>query len=146
MAQILWQPSQERILRSNMIRFQRFIEYKYKRTFKSYQEFHQFSIKDIARFWHEYSDYAGIIFRKQPIEYLGASKMPGAKWFVGAQLNYTENIFKKGFSGTAIVFVGENGEKKYTPISLSYSEINEDRHQLKISNYLQFGNFKKLIQ
>ena len=115
MDQILWKPTEERILRSNILRFQRYIEYKYKKSFISYQEFHQFSIEDVARFWQEYATYAGILFRKQPVEILADAKMPGAKWFKGAQLNYAENIFKKGFSGNAIAFVGENSSKKYAP-------------------------------
>ena len=123
MNQVLWKPKEERILRSNMLRFQRYIEYKYKLSFASYQEFHQFSVEDVARFWQEYVLYAGLVFKRQATEILADPKMPGAKWFAGAQLNYTENIFKKGFSGTAISFVGENGNKKYTPINLSYPEL-----------------------
>lgn len=123
MDQILWKPTEERILRSNILRFQRYIEYKYKKSFISYQEFHQFSIEDVARFWQEYATYAGILFRKQPVEILADAKMPGAKWFKGAQLNYAENIFKKGFNGTAIAFVGENSSKKYAPISLTFAEL-----------------------
>ncbi len=123
MSEILWRPSQERILRSNILRFQRYIEYKYKCTFSDYKEFHKFSIDDIARFWDEYRNYSGLLFRKQPDEILQNSKMPGAKWFVGAQLNYAENIFKKGYQGTAVVFIGEKANRAYNPISLTFAEL-----------------------
>jgi acetoacetyl-CoA synthetase len=40
-----------------------------------------------------------------------ASRMPGAKWFEGAKLNFAANLLEHEASGTALVFVNERGER-----------------------------------
>ena len=39
-------------------------------------------------------------------------QMPGAKWFRGISLNYSENLLKKRNSDIAIEFYSESGTKK----------------------------------
>jgi acetoacetyl-CoA synthetase len=39
------------------------------------------------------------------------SRMPGAKWFEGAQLNFAANLLEHDASGAAVVFANERGER-----------------------------------
>ncbi len=38
--------------------------------------------------------------------------MPGAKWFVGALLNYAENLIPVGDDSIALIFRNEAGERR----------------------------------
>jgi acetoacetyl-CoA synthetase len=48
-------------------------------------------------------------------------RMPGAKWFEGAQLNFAANLLEHDARGTAIVFGNERGERS----ELSWDELRE---------------------
>ena len=46
-------------------------------------------------------------------------KMPGAKWFEGARLNFAENLLSRQDDHKAIIFWGETSVRK----ELTYSEL-----------------------
>ena len=47
------------------------------------------------------------------------TRMPGAKWFEGARLNFAENLLEHGASGTALVFCNERGDR----FTLGWNEL-----------------------
>src|SRR6185436_11018858 len=49
-------------------------------------------------------------------------KMPGAKWFPDARLNFAENLLKRGDQGDAFVFWDERGFQR----RVSYSNLTSD--------------------
>jgi acetoacetyl-CoA synthetase len=50
------------------------------------------------------------------------NKMPGAKWFPDARLNFAENLLKRGDQGDAFVFWDERGFQR----RVSYSKLTSD--------------------
>ncbi len=48
-----------------------------------------------------------------------AARMPGARWFEGARLNFAANMLEHEASGAALVFVNERGER----MELSWAEL-----------------------
>src|SRR5690606_21360994 len=49
--------------------------------------------------------------------------MPGARWFAGAKLNFAENLLRYRDDRQALVFVGENGERRELTYAQLYHEV-----------------------
>ncbi len=118
--QPLWQPSAERITRSNMAGFMAQVNRNQGWRFSSYDELYNWSVNEIAAFWGEFWTYAGII-ASQPFDEVidDPQKMPGAQWFRGARLNFAENLLRYRDDRTALVFRGEDKIRR----TLSYAEL-----------------------
>ncbi len=92
---MLWQPSQEVIQESNLVHFMGWLKEKHDLLFSNYQELWQWSVEELEDFWASVAEYCQIKFSQPHTQVLEQRTMPGAKWFVGARLNYAENIFAK---------------------------------------------------
>jgi acetoacetyl-CoA synthetase len=71
----------------------------------SYQELHRWSIESRGQFWSEVWDFCGVTGEKGRDVVLDAERMPGAKWFPQARLNYAQNLLR---GRGDIVFWGED--------------------------------------
>jgi acetoacetyl-CoA synthetase len=103
MAEVLWQPSEERIRHSRMTAFTAWLSQRVGRTFADYQALHQWSIDHLEDFWEAFLEFTGLIVHTPHQQVLSARVMPGARWFSGMQLNFAENILARDFAGPAIV-------------------------------------------
>jgi acetoacetyl-CoA synthetase len=104
----LWTPPNERVKSANMTRFIGLVNQKYGRDFKSYEDLYQWSIEDIPDFWAALWEFAGIRASKKWEEVVDdLTKFPGARWFVGAKLNFAENLLRYRDDRTAFIFRGE---------------------------------------
>lgn len=123
MAEILWQPSEMRIRESNMARFIAFVNDRYGLDISGYDDLYAFSVNRIPDFWSAVWDFTGIV-ASTPYETVldDASKMPGAKWFDGARLNFAENLLRYRDDGIAIVSRGENRK----PVYITYEKLYQD--------------------
>jgi acetoacetyl-CoA synthetase len=120
MAKLLWSPSQERIQSSNMIRFMQWTNARHAQNFMRYEQLYQWSVDHIADFWEAWWHFAGIKASRPYTRVLDdAAKMPGAKWFEGARLNFAENLLRYRDEQTALVFYGEDRIRR----KISYAEL-----------------------
>lgn len=79
--------------------------------FADYQSLWEWSVEELEAFWGSLWEYFDISASSSPDEILSDRKMPGARWFSGAQLNYAEQIFKYRHVKTpAILFKSELSE------------------------------------
>ncbi len=116
----LWSPSKQWSENSQMFEFMQLINKKYNKGFRHYDELHRWSVNNISEFWKEVWDYTGIIHSKGYDEVVDdITKMPGAKWFHGAHLNYAENLLQRRDDHPAIIFLGEDRVRK----TISYKEL-----------------------
>jgi len=118
-AEILWTPSPERIAASRMERFRRAAESVAGRPLPDYAALHAWSIEDLPAFWRMVLEDAGIVGDGLDAPVVDDErKLPGAKWFEGATLNFAENLLGAGGAGgdaiprpddaDAILFRGEH--------------------------------------
>ncbi|HNS16340.1 MAG TPA: acetoacetate--CoA ligase [Bacteroidales bacterium] len=106
--QLLWQPDPVKATQSQMYDFMQHVNKKFGRSFHDYHELHQWSIENPADFWGTFWHYSGIKFSKDFDRVVDdPKKMPGAKWFQGARLNFAENLLKYRDERTAVIFRGE---------------------------------------
>jgi acetoacetyl-CoA synthetase len=93
--EILWTPSQDRIDRANITRFERWLSDKRDLNFSDYQALWRWSVDSLEDFWESIAEFCGVRFSSAPERVLGRSEMPGAQWFPGARVNYAEHIFRE---------------------------------------------------
>jgi len=123
MAKLLWQPSEERIKGTNMYRFMTFINEKYNQNFSEYAPLYQWSIENIPDFWASMWEFAEIVASKPYTQVVDdVTKMPGAKWFQGARLNFAENLLRYRDDQVALIFKGESQDS----IKITYSELYDE--------------------
>ena len=124
MAKLLWKPTDEQIKKSNMYRFMKFINQTYNQNFKEYASLYDWSIENISDFWAAFWDFADIIHSKgydQVID--NPKKMPGARWFSGAELNFAENLLRYRDERAALIFKGEGQPSTRLTYAQLYDEV-----------------------
>ena len=123
MSKLLWEPTEERKNSSNMIKFIDHINKKYGRQITGYPELYDWSVNEIPDFWAAVWEFVGIKASKDYDSVIDdAGKMPGAKWFHGARLNFAENLLKYRDEQTAFVFRGETQKRTV----MSYKELYDN--------------------
>ncbi len=123
MSKLLWKPTEEQIQSSNMYRFMNFINEKYNQEFDDYAPLYKWSIDNIPDFWSAMWEFADIIVSKPYTAVIDdVSKMPGAKWFDGARLNFAENLLRYRDDRVALIFKGEG----QPATRMTYAELYEE--------------------
>ena len=93
-SELLWKPSIERIKEINMYRFMQTVNQKHGENFENYVQLYQWSIKNIPDFWADMWEEADIIASRSFDDVIDdITKMPGAKWFSGARLNFAQQKY-----------------------------------------------------
>ncbi len=125
MDQPLWQPSAERIAASNLTAFMHHVRERYGVVTNDYAQLYAWSIGDPGRFWHAVWSFCGVIAATQgDVVLADGDKMPGARWFPEARLNFAENLLRRRDHGAAIVFWGENRIKSRVTYSELHAEVS----------------------
>ena len=105
----LWRPSESQVRHANMARFMTQVEADWGKPVASYEALYTFSIENKERFWASLKTFAGIraeTWGERVFE--NPDRMPGARWFPEARLNFAENLLRRRDDSAAIVFRGEN--------------------------------------
>ena len=94
---LLWEPSEEFKENSNVARYMRWLEEEKGRSFEDYDELWDWSVTELEEFWASIWEYFDVKASKPYEKVLPNREMPGAEaeWFVGAELNYAEHVFRK---------------------------------------------------
>jgi len=120
MGKMLWKPSEERVKQTNMYRFLQTVNEKFGKNFTDYPSLYDWSVENIPDFWATTWDFVDIKAETPYDEVVeDLDKMPGAKWFPGARLNFAENLLRFRDDQIAIIFVGEGQE----PVRTTYREL-----------------------
>ena len=115
----LWQPSRARVADAALSRFMQQVAARHGIGVGDYDALHAWSVSDIESFWSEFWDFAGVIGDKGGRVLLDGDRMPGARWFPDASLNYAENLLRRRDEADALVFWGEDEVKN----RLSHAEL-----------------------
>jgi len=116
----LWSPSQEWIQKANISRFIDYVNGKQGKKLKTNADLYQWSIESTPDFWARMWEFADIRASRgydQVVDSL--RRMPGAKWFSGARLNFAENLLRYRDDRPAFIFKGET--QKYA--RMTYREL-----------------------
>src|SRR6185436_6176186 len=80
-----------------------------------------------VQFWQSVGGFCGVVASQPAIEVVvNFDKMPGARWFPGARLNFAQNLLRYRDDRRALVFWNETGFQR----SLTYTELFEQVRRL----------------
>lgn len=125
--QPLFTPAPQDVARSNMDHFRRTVEARYGRALPDYATLHRWSIEEREEFWEAVWDYCGVIGDKGARVLIDGDKMPGARFFPDARLNFAENLLRRRDDHEALVFVNEQGARR----SLSHRDLYDGVSRLR---------------
>jgi len=112
----IWTPSTAQRERARVTAFARALSLRVGRPIPDYATLHAISVNDPAEFWSAVWDECGVIGHRgvDPVV-LDADRMPGARFFPGARLNFAENAVRGPAEAPAIVARREDGlERRVT--------------------------------
>lgn len=90
----LWEPSEQLKKGYNVNQFMSWLKELRGLSFDHYQDLWKWSVTDIEGFWSALWHFYDVQAKSPYKEVLDERKMPGAKWFTGATLNYSEHVFR----------------------------------------------------
>jgi acetoacetyl-CoA synthetase len=120
MSELLWQPAEERIKNTNMYHFMEYVNTRRGMNLANYHELFGWSIEESPVFWETLWTYSEVIHARSYDQVVDdIKKMPGARWFEGARLNFAENLLQYRDDRIALSFKGETRPT----VSITYSEL-----------------------
>ena len=132
----LWAPSPEQIARANLTRFIEQVRALGDDTAHvvDFPSLYAWSIRDLELFWMEVWRFCGIVAAERDPSFacdrplIGRARMAppdpelGPRWFVGARLNFAQNLLRYRDDREALVFWTERGAQR----RLTYRELYDD--------------------
>jgi acetoacetyl-CoA synthetase len=120
MDQPLWRPSPERIAAANLTSFAEAVRARWGVAAADYPALYRWSVEQPERFWVSVWDFCEVIAETRGEAVLERpDRMPGARFFPDARLNFAENLLRRRDAAPALVFWGENRVKR----TLSHREL-----------------------
>ena len=119
----LWQPSPARIRDANLTRFAAHVAKQWGAKLDGYDALYDWSVKEPEKFWQSLWDFSGVKAETRGTRVLvDGDKMPGARFFPDARLNFAENLLRRTGPGDAIVFWGEDKVKR----RMSWDQLTDE--------------------
>jgi acetoacetyl-CoA synthetase len=129
---LLWQPSPERKAAANLTRFIEYVNTTWAAQCSDYPSLYDWSIRQPEQFWQSVWNFCGAIGEMGSGRYLvDGDKMPGARWFPDARLNFAENLLRRRDAQTAIVFWGENAVRRKMTYAELYASVSRTARALR---------------
>jgi acetoacetyl-CoA synthetase len=127
---LLWQPSPRHLEQARMTAFRGFAAERSGRDIPDYAALHAWSVQEREAFWLAVWDFCGVIASQRGERVLvDGDRMPGARFFPDARLNFAENLLRRRDDGDAVVFQCENGGGT----RLSWRELHDEVSRLSQS-------------
>ena len=126
---VVWTPSQDQILNSNLKKFTEFVEDNTGKHFKSYDELHHFSISN-PEFWRFIIEFCKVEGEWNGPIYEGENIF-SAQWFPQSKLNFAENMLKNRSDDEALIFRCEDRISKTLSFAELYNQVSKTAQHLK---------------
>ena len=114
-AAVVWAPDAARIASTRLSAFCRFLVDRGDASAdwsQDYAALHAWSIAERERFWNALWDFAEVRGERGAATLQDGGRMPGARWYPEARLNYAENLLRWRDEEEALVFWGEDRVKE----------------------------------
>ncbi len=118
----LWQPTAKRIAAANLTDFKDRVRERFAADVSDYRDLHRWSVENAADFWSLVWDNLGVIAETRGERVVeDPEKLPGAKWFPDARLNFARNLLRRQDDQIAMIFWGEDQVRR----ELSHAELTK---------------------
>lgn len=119
-SQPLWKPSRERVEHHPLTRFMAEAAARSNRDLPDFDALHRWSVEQPEAFWQLVWDFASVVGEPGERVLVDGDKMPGARFFPDAKLNFAENLLRQTGPDEAICFRGEDKVER----RLSWDELH----------------------
>jgi acetoacetyl-CoA synthetase len=119
MSEPIWSPGPARRQTANVRRFIELLRSELDPGLHDYWGLHRYSVEQPAGFWRAVWEFCEIVGTPGDRVVDDFDRMPGARWFPSARLNFAENLLRFRDDHTAILFRSETG----ATASYSYAEL-----------------------
>ncbi|MBP0047584.1 acetoacetate--CoA ligase [Marinobacterium sp. AK62] len=120
----LWTPDGARVRSTQLWSFMQLLNHQHGTEFQHYSDLWHWSNANSETFWSNFWDFAGIeAERKGDRVLLNPDRMPGARWFPDARLNFARNLLRYRDERPAIVFNGEEGRRTEISFAELYTRV-----------------------
>ena len=110
---VVWRPGPHDIANANGTHFMSWLKDQRGITHTTWNDLWEWSVHDLGEFWSAVWDYYGVAATRQPDHIISGDPMPHTRWFVGAQLNYAQNILARApQTRPALIEIAENVEPR----------------------------------
>ncbi|MGD8385275.1 MAG: acetoacetate--CoA ligase [Lysobacterales bacterium] len=123
MSEPLWSPSAARVRQANLSRFMQALGSELDPHIRDYPSLYRFSLDSPAEFWHALWEFGDVIGRSGRRTLVHHERMPGARWFPDATLNFAENLLRYRDDGTAVLFRSETGTEQRLTYGQLYQRV-----------------------
>ncbi len=119
----LWRPSPQRVAGANVTRFIDCVNARRDACLSDFGELYAWSIGNPGEFWTELARFTDVRARwGDGPAIINADRMPGARFFPSAQLNFAANLLRFRDDRPAIIFRNDRGTRR----ELSYRELHHE--------------------
>lgn len=91
---VIWEPSLQQMRESELHAYMQWVKESRGLHFTDYHSLWRWSVEQVEDFWGTMWEYFRIIHEGAYTRVLEKRTMPGATWFAGTRLNYTEHVFR----------------------------------------------------
>jgi len=120
----LWVPPEERVKHANITRFISFVNERHDLEIDSFDQLYKWSIEKIPEFWGAMWEFGEVrASRRYDVVVDDLGEFPGARWFVGARLNFAENLLRHRDANVALMFKGETLKSGTTTYEELYDSV-----------------------
>jgi acetoacetyl-CoA synthetase len=123
MSQVCWTPPPERVRSANINRFIQLVRSELDPAVVSFDSLYDLSISSPEAFWRATWDFFQVRGKRGARVLADGDRMPGARWFPDAQLNFAENLLRRRDDSTAIIFTSEAGFSREMSYSGLYRQV-----------------------
>jgi acetoacetyl-CoA synthetase len=93
----------------------------------TFADLYEWSIREPTAFWTSVWEFCGVVGERGRETLVDGERMPGARWFPDAKLNYAENLLQRSDDEPAILFAREDGHRR----ELSFRELRDEVARLQ---------------
>lgn len=123
----LWKPTSAQVAHANLTQFIRSVEVSHGTRLADYWALDRWAVEYPEAFWTSLWDFAAVVAETRGHTVLeDGERMPGAKWFPEARMNFAENLLRRNDDTVALLFWGEEQVKR----RLTHRELYDSVSQL----------------
>ena len=129
-SEVLWRPPADVRQRTRIGGYLAWLERTRGLRFADYQQLWQWSVDDLAGFWGSVWDYFEVAGQQPAEQVLADRRMPGARWFPGARLNYAEHVLRApGLAEGAPVVIAHSQTR--APVTLTVGQLRDEVRRVR---------------
>jgi acetoacetyl-CoA synthetase len=127
----LWSPTRERIEHARITAFARAAARRWNLPHDGWPDLHRWSIDHPGPFWTSVWEWCGVIGERGERALVDGHKLPGARWFPDARLNFAENLLRGRDATGDLVFWGEDAVRRRVSHAELYDLVAQLAHAMR---------------